>query len=163
MDYQSSLGTFDIIVGVGFELGKLQCVTAIQQPITQNKNAFLSEKYPVSSELRNFQSTNNYKRSGDVLFRVSYPIMLGDKFKITPSILPIYHLNDDKYTDALAVERTINGSQGLTLNGNAFFDYEINNKNAMQLNVGAPFIVRDARPDGLTRGLVINLEYRIKF
>ncbi len=57
----------------------------------------------------------------------------------------------------------IDGSQGLTLNGNAFFDYEINKKNALQLNVGAPFVVRDARPDGLTRGLVINFEYRIKF
>ncbi|HQW00303.1 MAG TPA: hypothetical protein PLI47_08065 [Bacteroidia bacterium] len=163
MDYQSSLGTFDIIIGVGFEVKKLQCVAAIQQPVTQNKNEFLSEKYPADSELRNFQSTNKYKRSGDVLFRVSYPIMLGDKFKITPSILPIYHLQDDKYTDVSGVERMIDGSQGLTLNGNAFFDYEINKKNALQLNVGAPFVVRDARPDGLTRGLVINFEYRIKF
>lgn len=163
MDYQSSLGTFDMILGLGFEIGKLQCVAAVQQPITQNKNAFLSERYPVNSELRNFQSTNKYKRSGDVLFRASYPIRLGDRFKITPSILPIYHLMNDKYTDALDVERTIDGSQGLTLNGNAYFDYEINNKNALQLNVGAPFIVRDARPDGLTRGIVVNLEYRIKF
>ena len=163
MDYQSSLGTFDMILGLGFEIGKLQCVAAVQQPITQNKNAFLSEQYPVNSELRNFQSTNKYKRSGDVLFRASYPIRLGDRFKITPSILPIYHLMNDKYTDALDVERTIDGSQGLTLNGNAYFDYEINNKNALQLNVGAPFIVRDARPDGLTRGIVVNLEYRIKF
>ena len=163
MDYQSSLGTFDIIVGVGFELGKLRCVAAIQQPVTQNKNEFLSEKYPADSELRNFQSTNKYKRSGDVLFRVSFPILLGDKFKITPSILPIYHLQDDKYTDGSGVERIIDGSQGLTLNGNVFFDYEINSKNALQLNMGAPFVVRDVRPDGLTRGLVINLEYRIKF
>jgi hypothetical protein len=29
--------------------------------------------------------------------------------------------------------------------------------------VGMPFIVRESRPDGLTRSFIANLEYRIKF
>jgi hypothetical protein len=77
--------------------------------------------------------------------------------------LPIYHLSNDKYTNNLGIENEIKGSQGLTLNGNAYLDYEINNKNALQLNVGMPFVVRDARPDGLTRSFVVNLEYKVKF
>jgi len=163
MDYQSSLGTLDIIFGVGYEFRKIQFVGALQQPLTQNSNAFIAEDYPLDSKLREFQSTNKFKRSGDVLLRISYPIMLGGKFKITPSILPIYHLANDKYSDTLDVEKSISGSQGLTLNGNAYFDYDINSKNALQLNVGVPFVVRKTRPDGLTRDLIVTLEYRIKF
>jgi hypothetical protein len=72
-------------------------------------------------------------------------------------------LTNDKYTDELEVEREIIGSQGLTLNGNVYLDYEINRKHLVQFNVGMPFIVRDSRPDGLTRSFIANLEYRIKF
>ena len=163
MDYQSSLGTFDLILGVGYKVGKIQFVGALQQPLSQNKNQFVAENYPVNSELRAFQTTNNFKRSGDILLRASYLIDLGDKFKITPSLLPIYHLTNDKYTDALGVEKGIKGSQGLTLNGNAYFDYKFNQKSALQLNLGVPFVIRDTRPDGLTRSFVVNLEYRVQF
>lgn len=163
MDYQSSLGTLDLILGVGFVIKKIQLVAAFQQPLTQNGNEFIAENYPLNSKIRGFQSTNKLKRSSDILLRVSYPVSVGEKLIITPSILPIYHLANDKYTDALGVEKDINGSQGLTLNGNAFFDYEINNKNALQLSVGVPFVVRKSRPDGLTRSFVVNLEYRINF
>ena len=163
MDYQSSLGTFDLIVGVGYEVKKIQFVLAIQQPLSQNNNEFLAESYLATSNLREFQSTNNYKRNGDVLLRSSYPITLNNKFKITPSILPIYHLSNDKFTNALGVENEIEGSRGLTINGNAYFDYKINSKNALQLNIGMPFLTRTSRPDGLTRSFIMNLEYKIQF
>jgi hypothetical protein len=163
MDYQASLGTFDLIFGIGYEISKIQFVAAIQQPLTQNNNQFIATNYPAESNLRTFQSTNKYERSGDILLRVSYPLFLGSKLRLTPSILPIYHLANDKYTDELNIEREIDGSQGLTLNGNVFLDYEINSKSNIQINLGIPFMVRDSRPDGLTRSLVANLEYRIKF
>lgn len=163
MDYQASLGTFDLIFGVGYELEKFQFVAAIQQPLTQNDNQFIASNYPMNSELRSFQSTNKFERSGDILLRVSYPQQLNAKLKVTPSILPIYHLANDKFTDELNVKREIMGSQGLTLNGNVYLDYELDDKNYLQLNVGVPFIVREVRPDGLTRGFIANLEYRIKF
>lgn len=163
MDYQASLGTFDLILGIGYEIKKLQLVAAIQQPLTQNSNEFLATDYPINSELSAFQSTNKFERSGDVLLRVSYPINVNSKLKLTPSILPIYHLTNDKYTDEFNVKNEIKGSQGLTLNGNMYLDYELNSKNIIQLNAGMPFIVRDARPDGLTRSFIANLEYRIKF
>lgn len=163
MDYQASLGTFDLIFGVGYEIKKIQFVAAIQQPLTQNKNQFLAINYPVNSELRTFQSTNSFDRGGDVLLRISYPINISSKLNLTPSILPIYHLRNDKYINELKVEREINGSKGLTLNGNVYLDYAVNSKNIIQLNVGIPFAVRDVRPDGLTRSFVANLEYRIRF
>ncbi len=163
MDYQSSLGTFDLIFGIGVEIEKIQIVAAWQQPVTQNVNQFFSQDYPSVSKMRDFQSTNQFKRSGDVLLRVSYPIFISEKLKLMPSFLPIYHLANDRYTDRTNTEREIVGSQGLTLNGNVYLDYEINEKNAIQLNVGIPFVVRDERPDGLTRRFTANIEYRIVF
>ncbi len=163
MDYQASLGTFDFIFGIGYEVNKIQFATAIQQPLTQNDNQFITANYPTDSKLKTFQSTNKFQRSGDVLLRVSYPFSLTPKFKITPSILPIYHLTNDKYTDEFNITKEIDGSQGLTINGTTYLDYEINSKNTIQFNMGVPFVVRDIRPDGLTRSLIANLEYRIKF
>ena len=72
-------------------------------------------------------------------------------------------LDSHKYTNKEDVEVEIEGSQGLTLNWNLYLDYELNNDQALQLNVGSPFIIRDVRPDGLTRSFVASLEYRIKF
>lgn len=163
MDYQPSLGTFDLIVGIGYEIKKIQIVAAIQQPLTQNNNQFIATNYPINSALSTFQSTNKFERSGDVLLRASYPINIQSKLKLTPSILPIYHLTNDKYTDKFNIKKEIKGSQGLTLNGNMYLDYEINTKNTIQFNMGMPFIVRNIRPDGLTRSIIMTLEYRIKF
>jgi len=125
MDYQSSLGTYDLILGFGYDIGKLQLLTALQQPLTQNKNEFILDDYPQDSPLRSFQSTNNFIRKGDILLRASYPVNIGEKLKLTPSVLPIYHLSDDKYTDASGTSIDIQGSQGLTVNGNAYLDFII--------------------------------------
>ncbi|MFZ1704309.1 MAG: hypothetical protein WAT79_08175 [Saprospiraceae bacterium] len=163
MDYQSSLGTFDLIFGLGYTIHKLHIVAAIQQPLTQNDNQFLAIKYPTPHPFSNFQTTNNFTRASDILLRISYPVPLSQKLSLTPSLLPIYHLANDKYTDDLGIEKEIDGSLGLTLNGNVYLDYEISTNNFIQLNAGMPFVVRDARPDGLTRSFIANVEYRMRF
>ncbi|MHA8049776.1 hypothetical protein V7S79_01525 [Aquirufa sp. ROCK-SH2] len=163
MDYQSSLGTLDLIAGLGYAVNKMQFILAYQQPISQNKNGFLTENYPSTSKLREFQSTNKFIRSGDLLLRFSYPIATGQKLKLTPSLLPIYHLDNDRYTNGSGIENEIKGSQGLTLNGNLYIDYELNKTNFIQFSTGMPFLVRTARPDGLTRSFVLNIEYSFKF
>ena len=163
MDYQSSLGTVDLILGVGYGIKKLKMSVAYQQPLTQNNNAFLSENYPVENALSSFQSTNKYIRKGDALFRLSYGFGNQDKFTLTPSLLAIYHLDNDEYTDAEGMKMKIDGSQGLTLNGNLFIGYSIKESNMLEVSVGAPLVTRKARPDGLTREYVLTLEYRFSF
>jgi hypothetical protein len=163
MDYQASLGTVDLLLGWSGTIKKLQWVVALQQPLTQNKNQFLAENYPVTSKLRSFQSTRNFKRKGDVLLRAAYPFQAGNKFSLTPSLLPIIHLGKDRFTNAAGTVTDIEGSQGLTLNANLFFDYKVSANSGFQLGFGAPLVVREKRPDGLTRSFVASLEYRIRF
>jgi len=163
MEYQSSLGTFDIIAGFNFSIDPLQFAIAFQQPLSENDNTFISDVYPVSSALSEFQSTNKFKRSGDLMLRVSYPFELSENFSLALSILPVYHIANDKFTDIDGVEKEIDGSQGLTLNTNIILDYKLNKSSMLQLNLAAPVLVRDSRPDGLTRSFLAALEYRIGF
>ncbi len=163
LHYQSSLGTYDIIVGAAYEIYRFQLTAAYQQPLRQNNNKFRSENYPSTSILNSFQSSYNFKRAGDFLFRLSYPVTINESFKVTPSILPIYHLQNDEYTNIVGLTEKINGSQGLTLNGTIYIDIQFNKKSGIQLNAGMPFINRNARPDGLTREYIATIEYKLQF
>jgi len=82
---------------------------------------------------------------------------------LTPSLLPIYHIANDTFTDTSGAKRTIDGSQGLTLNGTVVANYTLDETNALLLSFGMPFATRTARPDGLARGYVAAMEYRIAF
>lgn len=161
MDYQSSLGTFDLIFGLGYTIDKFQFTTAIQQPLNKNKNQFIAENS--NPDFQKFQSTNEFDRSADVLLRVSYPFEITNKLKLTPSILPIYHLSKDKYKAEDNSIKEIKDSQGLTVNATTYLDYEINQNNVLQLNFGTPLVTRKVRPDGLTRSFIVNLEYQVRF
>jgi hypothetical protein len=163
MDYQSSLGTFDLIAGLSYTYQKLQAVIAIQQPISQNNNQFISSDIDEESVLSSFQSTKNYMRSNDILLRVSYPVLLNSKIKLTPSLLPIYHLTNDRYRDQNNNEYEIKDSKGLTLNTNLHIDYIINQTQSIFFNVAVPILIRESRPDGLTRSFVLSLAYGLKF
>ncbi len=165
MDYQSSLGTVDFLVAFGFKLKKFQLALAVQQPITKNKNQFDVSDYPINSPIRQFQSTRNFFVFAAATFfsRISRPIAFTSKMKFTPGLLPIYHLSNDSYTDSSGTKREIAGSAGLTLNGNISLDVELTTKSTLQFSAAAPFIVRDTRPDGLTRSLIGVIEYSVRF
>lgn len=163
LDYQSSLGTFDIIVGIKYTIKSFQLSAALQQPVSQNNNRFIATDYPSGSPLKGFQTTNKFKRSGDVLARLSYFLMISEKVKLSPGLLAIYHLKNDQFTDEAVQEKEIIGSRGLTLNGNLYLDFRVNQKSGLQLSFGSPFITRDARPDGLTRSFVTAIEYKFSF
>jgi hypothetical protein len=156
MDFQPSLGTFDLLLAVSKKVNKFDFSLAYQQPLSQNKNEYVA---PLNGK---FFTTKGFKRSGDVLLRASYKWKFAEKLNLTPSILPIYHLANDKYLDG-TTEKEIEKSSGLTLNANLFLNYLINESNALQLSFGSPLIVRDARPDGLTRKYVVGLQYVVAF
>lgn len=160
MDFQSSLGTFDIIVGASFSYKNVQIMAAFQQPLTQNNNSFIASNFLNNKDINTFLSTNNFKRSGDVLFRFAYPFSLAKKIKLTPSILQIYHLTNDKFNEP---SEEIKNSKGVTLNANAFVDFELTKNSQIQFTIASPLIVRKIRPDGLTRSLLLNFEYRFQF
>jgi hypothetical protein len=164
MHYQSSLGTYDLIFGVNYLQNKLGVSLALQQPVIQsNENEFITPTDPNLKEFK-YQSTNQYERKGDIVNRISYNFsLLENKLYVRPGILNIYHLGNDIYYDESNIKTEIKGSNGLTVNGNIFIAYRFTPSKQLELSIGSPFITRDSRPDGLTRKLVVGLEYLYSF
>lgn len=163
MDYQSSTGTFDGIITLGYKFKGLRLTLGYQQPLNQNNNDFNPALYDSTSGFRSFINTRQFHRQADIMLRVAYIFKLGKHFEISPSLLPIYHLGQDSYLNDLDERVAIEGSEGLTFNGNLFFSYKFKEAHSIQLGYSTPFVVRKKRPDGLTRSYIVSLEYSFKF
>ena len=161
LDYQASLGTFDLFLGTNLNYKKWDFNAAVQIPVfNNNKNSYFSE-YSASID---FPSTNLFERKSDALFRTTYTLKTANKkFTFKPNILFIYHLGEDTYETIFGQRETIEGSDGLTINGNIITSYQLNKNSNLELSLASPFVVRDVRPDGLTRGFVAAVSYRIAF
>lgn len=161
MDYQASLGTYDLIVGVDYQYNNWGFNTSFQLPvINNNKNSYFDEYSPSDD----FVSTNLLERRADALFRVFYTVkQLSKKLTFKPNVLFIYHLGEDSYETIFGEREKINGSEGLTINGNLIGSYLINTKNSIELSFATPFLVREVRPDGLTRSFTAGVIYKYAF
>ncbi|MEC4004547.1 hypothetical protein OX283_007750 [Flavobacterium sp. SUN052] len=159
LDYQSSLGTFDLFLGTNFKYRNWDFNGAIQIPVfNNNKNSYFKE----FSGTDDFPSTNLFKRKSDVLTRATYSIK-AKKFVFKPNVLFIYHLGEDSYETIFGKRESISGSDGLTINGNLISTYNFNKQNSLELSLATPFVVRTIRPDGLTRSAVLGLIYHYSF
>ena len=169
MQYQSSLGTVDVIAGLSVFNEHWQFSTGLQQPLTgTNGNNFLPVYWAVGSKAQEaaaYIPTNDFNRKGDVLARGSYKKKLNEKFSFDAGLLAIYHLGEDTYIDGNVSSRPINikGSDGLTLNASAACWLKLGAKLTLGLTAAVPLVVRDVRPDGLTREFVIAPEISWNF
>ena len=160
LDYQASLGTFDLFLGTNLKYKKWDFNAAVQIPVfNNNKNSYFSEY----SGTNDFPSTNLFQRKSDALLRATYSLMANKKFTFKPNVLFIYHLGEDSYETIFGKRESISGSDGLTINGNLISTYTINDTNSIELSLATPFLVREIRPDGLTRSFVVGLQYKILF
>lgn len=162
MAYQTSLGTYDLLLGAAWIVNnKIDINAAIQAPVINvNKNTFFKE---YSSEM-DFESTNNFERRPDVLLRLGYILETKNKkWTFRPNALAIAHLGDDSFENIFGDREDINGSAGLTLNLNLQAQYKIAGQKALGFSIASPVIVRDTRPDGLTRSLTLSVNYLFGF
>ncbi len=165
LDYQSSIGTFDIIEGINYIIKeKWELNAGIQIPVIhKNKNTFFPDEY-TDPRITNFSATNNFKRKSDALLRMGrYFYFKQSSITLKPNILAIYHLGEDSYENRLGNRERIRGSDGLTVNAGIIATKRFRNENDLELIIAAPFVVRDIRPDGLTRSVVANIQYRFRF
>lgn len=161
LDYQSSLGTYDLFLGTNLNYKKWDFNAVLQIPVfNNNSNSYFAE----TSGNTDFSSTNLFERKSDALFRTTYTFKTtNQKIIFKPNVLFIYHLGEDSFENKLGNRETINGSDGLTLNGNLITTYNLNKQNSIELSLATPFVVRDVRPDGLTRSFVLGLQYKKLF
>jgi hypothetical protein len=161
LDYQSSLGTIDLFLGTNLNYRKWDFNAALQLPVVNlNKNSYFKE-YGGTND---FPSTNLFERKPDALLRATYSIKTPNtKFTFKPNVLFIYHLGKDSFENIFGQRENIKGSDGLTINGNIITSYSITKQSSLELSLATPFVVRDIRPDGLTRSFVLGLQYQYSF
>ena len=161
LDYQSSLGTIDLFLGTNLNYKKWDFNAAIQIPVVNmNKNSYFKE----FGGTNDFPSTNLFQRQPDALLRATYSILTANKkFTFKPNLLFIYHLGEDSFENPFGKRENILGSDGLTVNGNLITAYNLNSQSSVELSLATPFVVRDIRPDGLTRLFVAGITYKYSF
>jgi len=153
MDYQSSLGTTDLILGLNATRKDLSGSLALQYPIWQyNKNQNVVAKYAHFDGLDTVLL--EYKRKPDIMLRLEKKWQLDD-WGFRFGIMPIIHLGND-YLKSTSVNATvaIDNSAGLTLNIPMGMWYTTHNW-TFGLDIGFPIVTRQERPDGLTRKYVV--------
>jgi hypothetical protein len=160
MDYQTSLGTNDLLLGISYVIDNFQATLAYQDPLGKNRNTFSPDQWLPDTTFASFHPTIGYLRKPDVMLRISNAFPLSDKITFTPGVLGIYHIAEDEYQDPIEGLTPIIGSDGLTVNANLYFNYAFNERSSLNIITGFPFLVRDVRPDGLTRSVVFAVEYQ---
>ena len=161
MRYQTSLGTYDLLLSYVYTINNWQLVAGFQQPLNSNKNRYYPECE--ECEFNIFWFTTGFTRSNDLLARISYQFKLKNWLAFTPSLLPIYHLTNDKINFTDKTTFTVQNSNGLTLNANAFFDFILSSSHSLQLSIGLPVITKRYSLDGLERKYMASLEYMYRF
>jgi hypothetical protein len=168
MYYQTSLGTYDLILGGSLITRKWLIATGYQHPFNTIKNQFkwgawkgthffednIVQNYPVSQYLR---------RGTDVMFRVERNFRSA-RFNTYLGLLSIYRLNKDIITSPQTGQRVkVDDSDGLVVNLLYGFGYRFSTRSAFKFVTGVGIIQRKTNPDGLSRVFVNSISYELRF
>lgn len=168
MPYQTSLSTTDLLLGINYRWKRISAAVAYQRVLAQNnENGFLRSAWAGgadSTAAAGYFESYALQRANDAVVRAQYAIPIG-KLTLQPGLLGIMHLAEDtRGTGAPDAPRvTVGGSSGLTLNLTADARYKLNDRWAIEAAFGSPLVVREVRPDGLTRSMVVNVGVRMSF
>ncbi|MGV3637743.1 MAG: hypothetical protein ACO1NQ_08865 [Flavobacteriales bacterium] len=167
MPYQTSLGTTDLLLGVNYRYKRWTGALAWQHVLVQeNKNDYSHLNWSDNAVGRTYFESAGLERADDAVARLHYALPIG-KFTIQPGVLAIMHLGKDTRERPLTFSTSeriaIEGSEGLTLNLTADLRYKLNRSWWLEASVGSPLVVREVRPDGLTRAVVANVGLRFAF
>ena len=172
MPYQTSLGTTDLLMGLNYRNGRWRGALALQTVlVNENTNTFTHAAWMDDPMAQGYFESAYLERAADAVARIQYAVPIGS-LVVQPGLLAIYHVARDKRQevpmDPAGMPRLpevveIVGSEGLTLNLTVDARYTLNDRWAIELSYGSPLIVREERPDGLTRSLVLNMGLRYAF
>lgn len=165
MPYQVSLGTHDAIIGTALQYGKWNFGAGFQGVLADhNNNRFLRSGWVDNLDAQKYFESNRLRRGNDALLRVERGFHL-KRFDFSVGLLGLYRIQKDKITLETSEEKQVRvqGSEGLTLNLTGGINYLVSPRSTLILSFGTPLIVREVRPDGLTRSVVVNFSYGIRF
>lgn len=153
MAYQTSLGTYDIILGLGSVYKNWHFGIGYQHSFGNNLNEF-EHRLVNPDYFNNYNESFHLKRADDIMARVEYQFEIKNT-KLLVGALPIYHLGEDEVRNGQKVKN----SSGLTFNLVAKAQQQIKNNWSIDYVLAAPIIDKEVRPDGLTRSFVAMISF----
>lgn len=168
MYYQTSLGTFDLVLGGAYISKEWMFAVGLQTPLAHNnENDFRWsewQNYPNTSYIRSYDLANNLKRGTDIMLRVERAFHFSN-LDIRLGLLPIFRITKDEILDVRQGSPTegqrieLDGTTGMALTGLLNVAYHFNTMHSVKFLYGQKITERDVNPDGLTRNNVISLSY----
>lgn len=155
MAYQTSLGTYDIILGAQYVWKTWDFYFAYQHPFGRNENQYLNNP-TVTDENKIYFESAQLKRGDDLALRVQKTFQIKNKQSLLPGIMPIYRIQKSLIIKN-DQEVILDGSNGLTLNLYLTYMKPLKNNAILYLTAAFPVLERSYRADGLTRNFVISL------
>lgn len=159
MAYQTGLGTTDLLSAIALRFDRFRlALSGLVVLKHTNNNTFDAAAYAEGSNAAQYFSSNQLHRGNDVSIRTEYYFEKHKKW-LAPGIIFIYRLNGDTYRNEKNERVKIKDSAGASFNFTLTGYFETSSRSAWQAQLGVPFIVRHARPDGTTRTATLNFTY----
>lgn len=160
MAYQTSLGTYDLLLGANFDIEKWRIGAGYQKPFGANGNTFLHEYWEDNEDALKYWESNHLKRGDDFMLRLDRHFTIKEKNSILSGLLAVYRIQKDRI-EKDGEELALEGSDGITINASLGYNILLQNSGTLRLLIAAPIITRHVRADGLTRTAVFSMTYMI--
>ena len=159
MVYQTSLGTYDLMLGLNLIYKKWNLGLGYQKPFGRNENTYLRSDWTSENDANNYYESYNLKRGDDLLLRINRIYVSKNKKTLyNTSLFSLYRLQKDQIKKN-GQDVSLDNSDGLTLNANIGLTRFLENNDRISFSLSAPLITKEVRPDGLTRTLIFSITY----
>ncbi len=166
MYYQTSLGTYDLVLGASLITKNWLLAVGYQQPFNSINNEFtwaLWDADPQVEKAYDYPQSNQLIRGADVMLRIEKNFRFS-RFNAHLGLLNIYRWEKDKYISAITNKYVeLPSSDGLVVNLLGGVGYRLNTRNAIKAIGGVALAQRKRSGDGLSREFVITLGYQYLF
>jgi hypothetical protein len=169
MYYQTSLGTFDFVMGASLINRDWLFSAGYQQPLmSQNENSFVADPqawdwYEGEIEyVKKYDEGVHIKRGADIMSRVERNWRLS-RLNFNIGLLSIYRITKDQGRDENGEFQKLAGTKGLALTALFGMGYQFNVYSGVSIMYGQRLSDRTYNPDGLTRKHVLNFTYNCNF
>lgn len=168
MYYQTTLGTYDVVVGTSLITEKWLIATGYQVPLnTNNAHDF---KWGVWNDtdlietVRGYKTSNQLRRGHDIMLRVERNFRFLN-FNANIGILNVYRPNKDIISVPKDGGRRgeVDGTQGFATTLLGGLGYRLTARSGLSFMGGYRLRKRAAQADGLSRIWVANFSYEYKF
>jgi hypothetical protein len=166
MYYQSSLGTYDLVMGVSLVSKNWLFAAGYQQPFNRIENAFTWGSWagsPFHEKALEYPVSNHLLRGNDIMFRIERNFR-SSRFNTYIGLLPIIRLTKDRIiSPQTGLDTKVSGSNGLALTALYGFGYKFSAKTTFKFLFGVAIKQRHVNPDGLSREVVNTLTFEYRF